>query len=67
MMGFWSQVVLLGLLDTASLMSFARERPPWYHLVGFAAVNIVLLLATALMWQWMRQHAAPPPPPPPES
>ena len=54
--GFWSQLVLLGLLDWASIAAFRRGGVAWYHFVGFALVNIVLLMATALMWNWMRDQ-----------
>ena len=53
--GFWSQVVLLFLVDWGSLAAFRRHGAPWYHLVGFAVVNVVLIFSTALMWTWMRR------------
>lgn len=53
-LGFWSQLVLLGLLDWASLVAFRRHGAPWYHVVGFVLVNVVLLIASAFMWNWMR-------------
>ena len=52
-LGFWSQLILLVLVDWGSLASFAKETPPWYHYVGFAVVNIVLILSTAWMWKWL--------------
>jgi len=58
-LGFWSQVALLILVDWGSLHSFVREAPPWYHLVGFALMNVLLLGATWVMWGWLRQQKSP--------
>ena len=52
-LGFWSQLVLLVLVDWGSIASFMKEPPPWYHYAGFAAVNIGLILSTAWMWKWL--------------
>ena len=54
--GFWAQLILLALVDWGSLVSFANETPPWYHLVGFGVMNTVLLYATWVMWHWMREQ-----------
>ena len=51
--GFWSQLVLLFLVDWGTLAAFARHDVPWYHYAGFALVNGVLLGATALLWRWL--------------
>lgn len=54
--GFWAQLVLLALVDWGSLASFARETPPWYHIVGFCVMNTLLLYAAWVMWGWIRQQ-----------
>ena len=53
-LGFWSQLVLLILVDWGSILAFARHDVVWYHYVGFAVVNVVLLWATWLMWAWLK-------------
>ena len=58
--GFWSQLVLLVLVDWGSLASFARETPPWYHVVGFVVMNTVLLSCTWVMWRWIRVQRSSP-------
>jgi hypothetical protein len=58
--GFWSQLVLLALVDAGSLASFAKETPPWYHVVGFGVMNTVLLGATWVMWRWIRVQSSSP-------
>lgn len=52
--GFWSQLVLLALIDWASLESLLRGDMPWYHVVGFVVVNVVLLGLTGYMWRWLK-------------
>ena len=52
--GFWSQFVLLGLVDWGTLTAFARETVPWYHYVGFFVVNAVLLSMAFVMWRWLK-------------
>ena len=54
--GFWSQLVLLALVDWGTLSSFSRGEGSWIHYVGFAVVNAVLLALTYLVWRWMRQR-----------
>ena len=54
-LGFWSQLLLLALVDWGTLLAFARGGVPWYHYVGFAAVNVILLGASWSMWGWLRQ------------
>jgi hypothetical protein len=56
--GFFAQILLLILLDWASLSAFRKEGVPWYHVVGFAVVNIVLIFAAALMWNWMKGRSS---------
>jgi hypothetical protein len=53
-LGFWSQLVLLLLVDWGSLAAFAKYDVAWYHYVGFAVVNISLLWATWVMWGWLK-------------
>ncbi len=55
-LGFWSQLVILVLVDWGTLVAFQNEAPPWYHIVGFVAVNAVLLGLTWLMWRWLRDR-----------
>lgn len=52
--GFWAQVALLFLVDWAALYVFLNtEDMPWYHWVGFTAMNVILLYATWVMWKWL--------------
>jgi hypothetical protein len=53
-LGFWSQLVLLALVDWGTLLAFARGGVPAYHYLGFAVVNVVLLAAAWKMWGWLR-------------
>ena len=53
-LGFWSQLVLLGLVDWGSLVAFSKVDVGWYHYAGFALVNIILLGATWRVWQWLK-------------
>jgi len=53
-LGFWSQLVLLALVDWGTILALSEQGGPWYHFVGFGVVNIVLLYATWLVWKWMR-------------
>ncbi|HCP45631.1 MAG TPA: hypothetical protein DIU15_06300 [Deltaproteobacteria bacterium] len=59
-LGFWSQLLLLVLVDWGTLLAFARGGVPWYHYVGFAAVNVILLGAAWRMWGWLRQKRSRP-------
>lgn len=54
--GFWMQILLLGLLDLASLFAFARQSVAWYHYGGFVAVNVLLIALSVVMWRWMRER-----------
>ena len=58
--GFWSQLVLLGLIDWASVYGFLREDVPAYHYVGFVIMNVALLALTVVMWRWLRAQRSPP-------
>ena len=60
--GFWSQLVLLLLVDWGTLSAFANQRVSPIHYVGFAVVNGLLLGATALTWRWLRVQRSPPMP-----
>lgn len=53
-LGFWSQLVLLALIDWGTIHAFSHEPVAWYHYVGFASVNVGLLWATYVMWKWLR-------------
>ncbi len=55
-LGFWSQLVLLFLVDWGSIAAFMREPTPWYHYVGFCVVNLVLLSMTYMMWGWLKHQ-----------
>ena len=55
MAGFWCQLVLLGLIDAATLVGFSRGGVPIYHYVGFIILNAVLLVLTAIVWRSLRQ------------
>jgi len=58
--GFWSQLVLLGLVDWGTIYAMRTQDVAWYHYVGFALVNSVLLWATWRLWPWLReQHSSP--------
>lgn len=52
--GFWSQLILLFLVDWGSILAFIRHETPWYHYLGFALVNLVLLGSTWVMWKWLK-------------
>jgi hypothetical protein len=52
--GFWSQLVLLFLLDWGTLVAFSRQGARWFEVAGFVLVNALLLVATALTWRFMR-------------
>jgi hypothetical protein len=62
--GFWSQLVLLGLIDWATIHAFLHEKVGWYHYVGFVAVNVCLLWLTVIVWRWLRTQNSPPSPHP---
>ena len=62
--GFWAQLVLLLLVDWATVYAFLRQPVPWYHYAGFVVVNVVLLGLTVLMWRWLKPLASPYLPPP---
>jgi hypothetical protein len=56
-LGFWSQLVLLALIDWGTIVAFTKTDVAWYHYIGFTVVNIVLLWLTWIMWKWLRpQH-----------
>ena len=56
--GFWSQLILLVLVDWGSLHAFYKGHGIWYHYIGFALVNIILLYSTYVVWGWMKKAAA---------
>jgi hypothetical protein len=53
-LGFWSQLILLILVDWGSIQAFATQDVAWYHYVGFIVVNVILLWMTWLMWVWLK-------------
>ena len=55
-LGFWSQLVLLGLVDWGTVYAFSTQNVAWYHYLGFVVVNAILLFATFKMWPWLRQQ-----------
>ncbi len=57
--GFWSQLILLVLVDWGSLLAFARYDVAWYHYLGFITVNVGLLYATYVMWGWLKPQRTP--------
>lgn len=62
-LGFWSQLVFLGMVDAGTLYAFINTGAEWYHWVGFTTVNVVLLGATWRMWLWLRDETTPDLPP----
>ena len=58
-LGFWSQLILLALVDWGSILAFMEHPVAWYHYVGFALINIGLLYATYVMWGWLKPQSAP--------
>ena len=52
--GFWTQLVLLALVDWGTIHAFSRNEVPWYHYLGFGLVNVVLIALTVVMWRWLR-------------
>ena len=57
--GFWSQLVLLFLVDWGTILALSKDGGPWYHVVGFVIVNAVLLYATWLVWKWLKPARSP--------
>ena len=54
-LGFWSQLVLLALIDWGTLVAWKAEpNVAWYHYVGFTVVNLFLIWATWVMWTWLK-------------
>jgi hypothetical protein len=58
-LGFWSQLVLLALVDWGSILAFMNQDVPWYHYVGFTVVNVGLLWLTWVMWRWLKPQSTP--------
>ena len=56
--GFWSQLMLLGLIDWATVYAFLHQPVAWYHYAGFAAVNVLLLWLTVIVWRWLRPQTS---------
>ena len=51
--GFWLQLILLGLVDWGTVVSFTRQAVPAIHYVGFGLVNAALLCVTVAVWRWL--------------
>jgi len=64
-LGFWSQLILLALVDWGSILAFMRYDVGWYHYLGFALVNGVLLWLTWVMWKWLKPQTSSRTGPPP--
>jgi len=77
-LGFWSQIVLLGLVDWGTLYWWNKDWSPrgsdpsvvvthgipWYHVVGLVVMNVVLLTSAAFTWRYLsRQRFHATPPP----
>jgi len=58
--GFWTQLVLLALIDWGSLWAFSTQEVHWIHYVGFTVVNVVLLSVTWVVWRWLRMQRSTP-------
>ena len=58
--GFWCQLILLAIIDWGSISAFINQEVAWYHYIGFALVNIVLLGLTWVLWGWMRDKSGRP-------
>ena len=56
--GFWSQLVLLGLVDWGSVAAMRRtDGASWPVVAGFVVMNALLLFAAVVMFRWMRQQS----------
>ena len=62
-LGFWSQLILLVLVDWGTLVAFSRGAGSTLHYVGFGLVNAVLLFATWMCWRWLKPQKSPHEPP----
>lgn len=56
--GFWSQLVLLGLVDYGSVKAMLSGGATPAVVAGLVLVNGVLLFAAAVMLRWMRRQGA---------
>jgi hypothetical protein len=59
-LGFWSQLVLLGMVDAATLGAFRKQDVAWIHYAGFVVVNVGLLYLTYVVWKWLRPQKSRP-------
>lgn len=59
-LGFWTQLVLLALVNWGSLTAFARHGAPWYHVVGIVVVDASLLLASVVTFRFIMRQGGPP-------
>jgi len=60
-LGFWSQILFLGLVDWGTLVAFSNEPPAWQHWLAFGVVNVVLLATAVVVWRWLRERRSLPP------
>lgn len=48
------QVIFLLLVDWGTIAGIADEPEiPWLHVIGLAAVNVVLFACSIVAWRWM--------------
>ncbi len=59
--GFWSQLVLLFLVDWGTVLAFSRMEVAFGHYLGFAVVNVILLSLAWHMWGWLKTKRSGPP------
>ncbi len=62
-LGYWSQLVLLGLVDWGTLAAFADGQGSVFHYVGFSILNVILLVGWWFGWQWLKDAQSPTRPP----
>lgn len=56
MLGFWSQVLVLILLDWGTIVAMRKEIVPWYHYVGFVLMNAACVWAIVKVYKWLQPH-----------
>ena len=66
-LGYWSQLVLLGLVDWGTIAAFMDGQGSMLHYIGFGVMNVVLLVVWWVAWKrWLRDARTPGQQPPPE-
>ena len=54
-LGFWSQLVLLFLVDWGTLVAFDKaDHVPLWQWASFITANLILLTATWYLWKWLK-------------